>query len=212
MNYLTIWTCLSLFPFYDETKRREKHSCDVLAFSKFIYDAYLLFSRPLSNKDLKQELQVRQRTIHERPDNEKNTGNLDLMKGVKTMDGLEKSDPMKSPVVFKPHVDSNRFPAPASPLTASGIPGISKCKYFTSHGFWIIYGFQYIFGTVIWKELSTFKWIVTRGFQDVFQLQHAIFNHLTNYKFYWKFTCNLRICNAQKSYQCPSRMSIHVSV
>ena len=87
---------------------------------------FFFFIFPLA--ELKQELQVRQRAIHEAPDNEKN--GVDLVKEVKSIEGHEKSDPTKSPVVATQTVDSNKLPAPATPLTATtnGTPAILKCK------------------------------------------------------------------------------------
>lgn len=68
-------------------------------------------------KELKQELQVRQRSIHETPDNEKNVGVVSLPVAVTPLSdttirqkttfdaGYEKSDPTKSPTF-----DSNKLP------------------------------------------------------------------------------------------------------
>jgi len=64
-------------------------------------------------KELKQELQVRQKTIHETPDNEKTAE--------KSMDENEKSDPTKSPVA---PFGSNKMPSSTPlkmPVTESGI-------------------------------------------------------------------------------------------
>jgi len=63
--------------------------------------------------ELKQELQVRQKTIHDTPDNEKTAE--------KSMDENEKSDPTKSP---EAPFGSNKMPSSTPlkmPVTESGI-------------------------------------------------------------------------------------------
>lgn len=58
--------------------------------------------------ELKQELQIRQKAIHETPDNEKNV--ISNMKAAVMDENSEKSDPTKSPTAYGPTVNNNKLP------------------------------------------------------------------------------------------------------
>ncbi len=81
--------------------------------NRTLTDFYIVLYFFLFQIDLKQELQVRQKAIHETPDNEKHEK--------AAVDENEKSDPTKSPLAYPSSNNNNKLPSSA-PL---------KCKHST---------------------------------------------------------------------------------
>ena len=106
------------------------------AFSFFLCFFWMCFHpRFIFGAELKQELQVRQRSIHETPDNEKNVGVVSLPVAVTPLSdttirqkttfdaGYEKSDPTKSPTF-----DSNKLPTTPTGSPQQQPPPVLKRK------------------------------------------------------------------------------------